>query len=525
MGYRVYIVVNDNMECDNIRKAIDAVANARIEGVFNSLAACQNDLTDKNMPDVLLLGINVLYPYEEKDDNGNVVKKVGDWKDCCKAIREDFYGLKIMVIITNYAEYLENKDDINHLTSGFISDKSSTHVIATSINTVITQRKNFHYSPIVFLAAYSKKTHWKYEHAIKSEKIAEWAGSSIDHVFDIDKNCFDLYKPDILLFKIDLIFRFKEMNEVTKEWETKEWDWKAFYDYLRTNHPDLKILAMITDDNYTNDLIDLNLSFIPEAISPKKLNAAIEAVFYGSYFQYNKILVPKAAKPKPIWATTMVENVNVKNANNDRRIKIDDLKKLIDVAEDSRMMFIKELLKAEKDNPGSDYYNSYLSQILDYLILEGYFNLNIADILDIDIKTVRLHRKQLITRICGIDSLAFIMDDGGNIVSLTDREEEVLAYKATGLIDVDIAKKIGKSVDTVKDDLQEIREKFKTDSTTTVIIRALRMGILKLENIDSVMNCKQKIDADKGKSKNIKRQASGETIKNKRKDIATDRAK
>jgi len=325
---------------------------------------------------------------------------------------------------------------------------------------------------------------------LKSKKLNEDFCSSIDKsniakvtdFFFTLKDCrkkLSVRTPDILLIGLDLTDGY----------------WIDFCTEMRKKYPSLKILAITTYDEYLvfkNTLNNLALlsGYISKDALPKVIVSAIQAVTEGNFFRYDKIVVPvEIEENDPERLLVMIREM-VKNIKNDGNYQemIEKTSMMIDAAEKYRMISIKKLLKVERDDDDENSVDEYLKTAIENLLIKGHPNWDIADMLNVSIETVRLYRMEFILKLSGQNSMILADKNSGEPIKLGRREMQLLRLIAAGYTNQEVADDVlYVDVETVKTLRKNLIIKFETKNSMAMVIKALRLGLLKLEDIDELM--------------------------------------
>ena len=322
--------------------------------------------------------------------------------------------------------------------------------------------------------------------AIKSKKLSDEFCSSIDKsdfakvtdVFYTLKDCREKLAvhrtPHILFLGLDL----------------QDGYWIDFCKEIREKYPDLKILAITSYDEYCvfkNSLNHLTSGYISKDAFPKVIVSAINAIMEGNFFRYDKIVVPTGSEGPDLEWLQIQQMVKKIESNDNHQEMIDKLSSVIDATEKLRRKMIKNLLADKKDDLEPDCVDKYLKLIVENLLFMGHPNWDIADMLNVSIETVRLYRMDFILRLSGQHSMIMAVKNDGDSIRLGRREQQMLRLIAAGFTNQDIAENIlYKDIETIKSERKSLIQKFGTKNTMTMVISALRMGFLKLEDIDEL---------------------------------------
>jgi len=356
----------------------------------------------------------------------------------------------------------------------------------------------------VFVAIKAKKTRNYFCSAIiKSDFFREAPNNQLKFSNFADRK-LGMPTPDLLLIDIDL--------------------WTKFRTDIPGAYPDLKILVVTSYEAYIRHQasldeeflkiessdIKLGFGFISNGAQPKDIVSAIETVLNNDFYRYS-IDNPEAFNP-PEWLNTNISKI-MQPLNHDPPLeKIVKLSLIIDEYKENRIEMIKNLPRDEKAQ-----LNAGLKDVfMESLMIRGYDNHEIAGILDVDNlpqmqKTVRINRMGLIHRLADNSSVSYIPNINGQIVEINPTELEYLYLIAAGYTNEDIAKVRSENhntieqhrriqhndpladekeltINTVKTQRRKLIDKFKADSTMTMVNHALRMGLIKSEIIDHHQN-------------------------------------
>ena len=325
--------------------------------------------------------------------------------------------------------------------------------------------------------------------AIKSKKLNEEFCSAIDcsnvakvmDIFYTLKDCrkkMAVKKPDVLLLGLDL--------------PDRDCNWIEFCTDMREKYPGLKIMAVISYDEFNifkNSLNELTSGYISKDALSAVIVSAVETVIEGNFFRYDKIEAPlKKDEPHTESLKTIYRDM-IENIRNDdcSRDTVEKLSQFIDITENYRMRMIKDMLAEEKDLLDDESVDKYLTLLMDDLLLKGYPNWEIADMLNMNDETVRLYRLEMILRLRGKNSLGYIPIKDGNSIKLQRREQQLLRLIAAGYTNQEVADLFFfKDIETVKTIRKNLIEKFETKNTMTLVIKSLRMGLIKMEEIEEL---------------------------------------
>ena len=327
----------------------------------------------------------------------------------------------------------------------------------------------------VYVAIKSKKLTEEFCSAIKESNMAKVL--DIFYTLNDCRKKIAISKPDALILGLDL--------------PDKDSNWIEFCTEMRKKYPALKILAVISYDEYCifkNSLNDLTSGYISKDALPKVIVAAIKAMMEGKFFRYDKIALPIEPVPYPDWQKTIYrEMIKGIETDNNKRKTIERLAQVVDAVEKYRMDMIKDLLSEEKDRLNDNCVYQYLTLLIENLLIKGYPNWEIADRLNISDEMVRLNRLELILKLSGNNSIGYILNKDGKSIKLGRREQQLLRLIAAGYTNQEIADKFFyQDIENVKTIRKNLIEKFETKNTMTMVISALRMGLIKMEDIDDL---------------------------------------
>ena len=282
--------------------------------------------------------------------------------------------------------------------------------------------------------------------------------------------------PDILLLGLDLSDGY----------------WIEFCTEMRKKYPALKIMAITSYDEYTifkNPLNSITAGFISKDALPKVIISAIHAVMEGNFFHYDKIVAQeKEEEPAPEWLQTMMREMSEKLEKDSNRLEMTEkLSLIIQAIEKKHRMMIKNLITDENERLEPNTVDRYLMQLIESMLTKGYSNWEIAEILNVSIETVRLYRMEFVLRLSGTNSMILAMKKDGEPIKLTRREHQLLRLIAAGYTNPEIADDIlYVDIETVKTLRKNLIQKFEAKNTMTMVIDALRMGLLKIEDLDEL---------------------------------------
>jgi len=283
-------------------------------------------------------------------------------------------------------------------------------------------------------------------------------------------------RPNVLLLGLDLPGNREDAN------------WIDFCRRVHEEYPALKILTVISFDEYLKhkeSLNSLTSGYISKEALPNMIITAIETVNHGNFFRYDQAVdTVQEDVPDERFDTLNKEILESLVTGNINREEVERISNFIDTIEKIHLDILKKLLAKEKENPDVDNWGeNYLKRFIEKLFIKGYSNWAIADLFEIDIKTVRLYRLDFILQIRGNNSMAYIRKDG-EAVHFEQKELLLLKLIAAGYTSEEIGHKIlYKAVDTIKSERKILLEKSGARNTMAMVIDALRMGLIKMEDI------------------------------------------
>ena len=325
--------------------------------------------------------------------------------------------------------------------------------------------------------------------AIKSKKLNEEFCSSIDksnsakvtdtfYTLKDCKNKLSVRTPHVLLLGLDLPDGY----------------WADFCKETQEKYPAVKILAIASYDEYSvfkNTFNNLTSGYISKDALPKVIVAAINAVMKGEFFRYDKIDVPVEKEESELeWQQTAILQMirKVKTDDNPHET-IEKLSQMIHAIEKERMMMVKNMLTAGKENTDHELIDKYLMQLIENMLIQGRSNWKIADTLNISIETVRLYRMEFILKLGGKNSMILAVKKDGKTIKLARRELQLLRLIAAGYTNQEIADNIFYvDIETVKTVRKNLIQKFEAKNAMSMVIDAMRVGLLKIEDIDDLLS-------------------------------------
>ena len=324
--------------------------------------------------------------------------------------------------------------------------------------------------------------------AIKSKRMCDYFYSIIHksnsakvaNTFASIKECrkaLVISRPDVLVIGPDLPGDKVDAN------------WIDFCTKIRKEYPAMKILAIISHDEYIifkGSLNSLTSGYISKDALPNVIISAIKAVTEGKFFGYDKVIgqVKKVEEKSVELKTLMQEMVNImKNDGNHQEI-IDKLLQITDECEKERMNHVKIMLETEKDILDDKSLNKYLKSVIDNMLISGHSNWDIADILKVSVDTVRLFRMELIQKLTGTNSVLYAINRNNQRVNLGPNELRLLRLVAAGYTSDEISTILYKSIETVSTNRADLMAKLNERNTITMVINALRTGMIKMEDLD-----------------------------------------
>ena len=286
--------------------------------------------------------------------------------------------------------------------------------------------------------------------------------------------------PKVLIFGLDL---YKDASKSIK-----------FCEEIKYLFPQLKILLVTSPadyNTYEKQIYELTSGFISTEAMPHVIVRAVEEIMkdnkYYSYVNFKaSVKNYDQEQESELLNTTYLDMID--KIMTDNKIEtIEKMSEFIRTAEKSRMNMINDLIYGVGPLLNKKLKEEYLNLLIDNLLLRGYSNWKIAAMLKIKTDEVRTNRWKLMDKIRGDNSIGFILHEKVEI-KLDDHELQLLQYVATGYT----SKEIGKyfffiSQDTVKKQRSVLLKKFKTKRAEEMVMKALKMGLIKVEGINELM--------------------------------------
>jgi DNA-binding NarL/FixJ family response regulator len=255
----------------------------------------------------------------------------------------------------------------------------------------------------------------------------------------------------------------------------------------------MKILAVTSYEEYTifkNALNNLTSGYISKDALPKVIVSAIKTVIEGDFFRYDKIVAQLESEETDLdlHQTVIQQMLQRIKTNDNPHEMIEKMSEMIHGIENERSTLIKNLLAADKEGIDQELIDKYLMQLMENMLVQRCPNWEIADTLNISIETVRLYRMEFIWKISGIGSMQIAVNNDGKAIKLGRRELQLLRLIAAGYTSQEIAEDILYiDKETVKTLRKNLFVKFETKNAISMVISALRMGLIKIEDIDKLL--------------------------------------
>jgi DNA-binding NarL/FixJ family response regulator len=241
--------------------------------------------------------------------------------------------------------------------------------------------------------------------------------------------------------------------------------WVNYCSEIHTAFPDLKILLAVTYDEFNlckNALTGLVSGFISKDAKGKVIRWALDDVVKG-FFYYDKILVSsREEEAVPEWLESMMRSIShTDNRESSRNDITDELARIMDETEKKRLTKLA----------------------VEYLLYKGYSNWEIADILDIDNDEVRLLRMKFILKLTETNSMVYAINKQGEKITLAGYDMKLLVLIASGYLNKEIVDILNLEEETIKSLRRDLIRKFGAKSSMTMVMYALSIGLIKLEDI------------------------------------------
>jgi DNA-binding NarL/FixJ family response regulator len=309
---------------------------------------------------------------------------------------------------------------------------------------------------------------------INKSKIATVTG--ISHKLKECREKLTLQIPDVLLLGLAL----PDGNGID------------FCDEIGRKYPGIKILMLTNDDEYsiTKRVMDNGASgFILKGALPEELIAGLKAVMKGENYLGGKIGIRKKEDlPEPPEWLIPLEQEILKLIEKDcsNREIIEKLSLIAGSINRYRKLLIKELLTNDKQTLDDKTIDGYLKILIEDLLAEGYSNWEIAGKLNINIDTVRIYRMDLIQKLGVKNSMMFAKKKTGGVIKFTPREIQLLKLIAAGFTSKEIGEMLHLGVEAINTRRKDLILKSGSERTMTMVMDALRQGLIKLEDIENL---------------------------------------
>jgi len=328
----------------------------------------------------------------------------------------------------------------------------------------------------VYIAVKSKKLDEKYCTALENSRTIEITGrfnSLIDCSKELKKS-----EPDVLLLGMNLAGK----------------NWVNYCKEVRKTHPSLKVLIITSYLKYAENKEELKnpeltSGYISENAPAELIVSGIETVLKDKPFYYEEFGV----KDKSFeWMQPVIDKTDeIFKAGYTDLEKIEKLSQMIDAIAEYRRINIEywlanELAKADALQDKECIKEFSLLRFED-LFLKEYPNWKIADDLHISVESVRKSRADFIRKIADKSSVIIMGEKKNQTVAISGRELTILELIAAGYSNNEIAVKRSISVETVKTHRKNLVDKFNVENTMEMVIKAMRLGMIKLEDLDDLI--------------------------------------
>jgi len=283
--------------------------------------------------------------------------------------------------------------------------------------------------------------------------------------------------PDILLLGLDLTDGY----------------WVDFCTKIKETYPGLKVLVITSYDEYCtfkHVLPGVTSGYISRDALPTVILSALQAVMEGQFFRYDKMAAPveKEESSSRELLALLRDTVKKIHDEGDPHEMIEKLTLLIDTAENYRRHSIKRLITDSNDDGDAAFLNHYSALLIENLLIKGYSNWDVADMLNISIDSVRLYRLELILKISGRNTMMVNIDAQGKPILLGRREKQVLQLITAGYSYKEIAGNVlNVDIETVNSICDAMRRKFDARNAMVMVIKALRMGLITLDDVEQLI--------------------------------------
>jgi DNA-binding NarL/FixJ family response regulator len=266
---------------------------------------------------------------------------------------------------------------------------------------------------------------------------------------------------------------------------------------VREQYPGIKILMLADDSDYSiiKFAIDHRVSgYIREDALPGELIDALDAVtnfnqYWGGRSQIDTMENAPVASPE--WFIPLEKEIDeIIEKTYSYEEAIEKLSFIARYINKGRSLYIAKVFADGPQELDDKKAEEYLKILIEYLLVEGYSNFEIASKLYINIDTVRRYRLDLITKLGKYDSMLFAKRDDNGLVKFSERDIDLLRLIAAGFTSKEIADELYLGSEAIHSRRQDLTLKSGARNMMELITDALSQGLIKLEDI----NCLRKKD-------------------------------
>ena len=241
---------------------------------------------------------------------------------------------------------------------------------------------------------------------------------------------------------------------------------------IRQKNPGMKVLMIIAREDYSviKQLLDNGASgYIMTSASPDEIISGVQATVNGKTYLGDKISIPPGGNEEIIPLVAIEQDI---------------IKLKREGCADSEI--------AEKLKLTVEILDTYKEIIIKKLLTNCYSNREISEMLCMDFEAVRVCRMDFIQKLGERNSMVLVEKKVGGkkeVIKLSRIEMRMLKYIAAGYRNEEIKLKLNLALDTVKTYRRDLISKFNrigANNTMTMVMEALRLGLIKLKDIHNI---------------------------------------
>jgi DNA-binding NarL/FixJ family response regulator len=264
---------------------------------------------------------------------------------------------------------------------------------------------------------------------------------------------------------------------------------------IREQYPNIKILMLAKDSDYSiiKFALDHGTSgYIRKDALPSELITALNALMNGKEYWGGRSRMDTWGNDpgaSPEWFIPLEKGIDeIMKKTYSYEDAIEKMSFIARYVNKGRPLYAAGVFEDRPQELNDKTAEKYLKILIEYLLLEGYSNWEIAGRLNINIDTARIYRLDFIQKLARGNSMLFAKRNGNSPVKFSDRDIQLLRLIAAGLTTEKIANELILTSDAIHSRRQLLTSKAGASNMMELITDALSQGLIKMEDIVTLLN-------------------------------------